>query len=110
VHVDVEIEARRCGVEIRKICPDARVVVFGSSIAESVRRPRDIDLLVVVPRGCDFRRLRREIMAIPRTTWPLDIIVVPGDYLSERLAESGNFYSFVFNEGVELGSQPGLSA
>jgi predicted nucleotidyltransferase len=110
MRVEIKNEAQRCAAEIRKVSPEARVIVFGSSIDENVRNPRDIDLLVVLPKQANFKALRREILAIPRTTWPLDIIVVPDDFLAEKLKASSNFYAFVCNEGIELGTEQKISA
>lgn len=110
MRLEIKNEVWRCASEIRKICPEARVIVFGSSIYEIIRNPRDIDLLVVLPQIENFKALRREILAIPRTTWPLDMIVVPGDYLREKLASTGNFYSFICNEGIEIGTEQKISA
>jgi len=107
---EIQTEGERCALAIRKICPEARVIVFGSSVDDAVISPRDIDLLIVVPTSVDFKATRRKILAIPRTTWPLDIIVVPDDFLTEKLRLSGNFYAFIYNEGVEIGTQQKVSA
>ena len=105
MHPEIRMEIQRCAQEIRKISPNARIFVFGSSIDESVKSPRDIDLLISVPNTESFKELRRRILAIPRTTWPLDIIVVPNEFLDERIRTSGNFYSFVVSEGMEIGQE-----
>ena len=105
MRVEIKNEAQRCAAEIRKVCPDARVIAFGSSIDDNVRNPRDIDLLVVLPQQVDFKTLRSDILAIPRTTWPLDIIVVPDDFLAEKLKASSNFYAFACSEGIEFGTE-----
>jgi hypothetical protein len=107
---EIQTEVQRCALEIKKICPEARIIVFGSSVDEAVLNPRDIDLLIVVPKSVDFKPTRRKILAIPRTTWPLDIVVVPDDFLKEKLRLSGNFYAFICNEGVEIGTQQNVSA
>lgn len=110
MNVEIQTEVERCLVEFRKICSEVRVIVFGSSIDEAVKSPRDIDLLVVVPQSVDFKSTRRRILAITRTTWPLDIVVIPDDFLREKLRASCNFYAFIYNEGVEIGTQQKVSA
>ena len=110
MHPEIRMEIQRCAQEIRKICPDARIFVFGSSIDKSVKNPRDIDLLVSVPNLLPFKALRRRILAIPRTTWPLDITVVPNEFLDERVRTSGNFSSFVVSEGMEIGQEQKIPA
>lgn len=107
-HVRAEIQ--RCVQEIRKICPEARVFVFGSSIDKSVENPKDIDLLVSIPDAEPFKPLRRRILAIPRASWPLDIIVVPSEFLEEKICKSGNFYSFAVSEGIEVGQEQKVTA
>lgn len=106
----IQQEVERCAEEIRKICPDSRIVVFGSAISDNVKNPRDIDLLVIVPNTQTFKQLRRRILAIPRSSWPLDLIVVPSDFFSEKIRQSGNFYAFIYHEGVELGTKQKISA
>lgn len=107
---EIQQEVERCAAEIRIICPDSRIVVFGSAVSDIIKNPRDIDLLVIVPNSQAFRQLRRQILAIPRSSWPLDLIVVPIDFFTEKLRQSGNFYSFVYHEGVELGTKQKISA
>lgn len=107
-HVRAEIQ--RCVQEIRKICPDARIFVFGSCVDKSVENPRDIDLLVIVPDAEPFKPMRRRILAMPRASWPLDIIVVPHEFLEEKIRKSGNFYSFAISEGIEVGQKQKIPA
>lgn len=107
---EIEKEVKRCAGEIRKISPASRVIVFGSSVDEKVRHPRDIDLLVVIPDSEPFKATRRRILSIPRSTWPLDIIVVPSNFLEQKIRESSNFYAFVCQEGTEIGQDPKISA
>lgn len=110
MRAEIRAEAERCAREIQSLCPEARVIVFGSAINEKVRAPRDIDLLVIIPKSDSFERMRRRILAISRTSWPLDIIVVPSDFFDEKISQSGNFYAFIYEEGVELGQKQKVSA
>lgn len=103
-------EINRCAGEIRKICSDARIIVFGSSIDDKVENPRDIDLLVAVPESVHFKQILRRVLAIPRTTWPLDILVVPTEFLEERIRATGNFYFFAVSEGIEIGQNQKIPA
>lgn len=79
MQTDIDNEVKRCAAEIHKISPASRVIVFGSSLDDKVRHPRDIDLLVVIPRSEQLKSVRRKILSIPRNGWPLDIIVLPAD-------------------------------
>lgn len=106
----IRAEIHRCFAEIRKVCPQSRVIVFGSAVDETIENPHDIDLLVIVPRNEDFKVIRRRILGIPRNSWPLDIIVVPDDFFAKKVAETGNFYAFVSDEGVEIDTKKNLSA
>lgn len=105
MHPGIRVEVQLCSQEIRKICPEARIFVFGSSIDKSVENPRDIDLLVSIPDAEQLKPVRRRILAIPRTSWPLDIIVVPFAFLAEKIRVGGNFYSFTVSEGIEVGQE-----
>ncbi len=110
MQAEIQQEVERCAEEIRRICPDSRIVVFGSAISDNVTNPRDIDLLIIVPNSLTFKQIRRKILAIPRSSWPLDLIVVPNDFFTEKLHQSGNFYAFIYHEGVELGTKQKISA
>ena len=107
---EIDKEVKRCAAEIRKISPSSRIIVFGSSIDEKVRHPHDIDLLVVIPVAEPFKVTRRRILSIPRANWPFDIIVVPADFLDEKVRLGGNFYAFVCQEGMELSQDSKISA
>ena len=107
---EIEKEIRRCAAEIRKVSTASRIIVFGSSVDERVRNPRDIDLLVVIPDVEPFKETRRRILSIPRSGWPLDIIVVPAGFLEQKIRESANFYAFVCQEGIEIGQDSKISA
>ncbi|MEY3901059.1 MAG: hypothetical protein RL189_365 [Pseudomonadota bacterium] len=110
MRAEIDKEVKRCAEEIRKVSPSCRIIVFGSSIDEKVRNPRDIDLLVVIPNSEPFKMTRRKILSIPRSSWPLDIIVVPAEFLEGKIQQGGNFYAFVCQEGVELGQDSKISA
>lgn len=110
MRAEIEKEVQRCAAEFRKISPACRVIVFGSSIDEKVKSPRDIDLLVVIPNSEPFKLIRRKLLSIPRSSWPLDIIVVPTDFLEEKVKQTGNFYAFICQEGIEIGQDSKISA
>lgn len=107
---DIDKEVKRCAAEIHKISPASRVIVFGSSLDEKVRNPRDIDLLVVIPTSEPLKSVRRKILSIPRNGWPLDIIVIPADFLEEKIRQGGNFYAFIYQEGREIGQNSKIPA
>ncbi len=98
---DVEQEVRRVVSEIKSICPNSRIYLFGSAVDSNAVNIRDIDFLIEIPDELDFKTTRKRILCeVMRTIWALDIIVVPNSFLKSKLEQGGNFYAFAVQEGI----------
>ena len=69
--------------DIVRLVQPLRVIVFGS-VARGAKRPRDIDLLIVVPRGRDTRADSHKLYSsLTRSGMPIELVVIDEDQFTE---------------------------
>jgi predicted nucleotidyltransferase len=74
-----ETKCKRIAALIVTLVAPRKVIVFGS-VARGAKRPRDIDLLVVMPDGADCRAVAQMLyQTLPRRGSSLDLVVVTED-------------------------------
>ena len=100
---EIEHEVKRVVKEIKQLCSTTSIYLFGSAADNESENIRDLDFLVAIPDTLDFKSYRKKILCqVTRTTWALDLIVVPESFLKEKIALGGNFYAFAVQEGILL--------
>lgn len=87
---------------VEKVQP-VRIILFGSSVRNSVSEPNDFDLLVVMPSGTHRRKIAQYLYkSLIGFRKPCDIIVTTLDDLEKFKDNPGLIYKTILEEGREV--------
>lgn len=89
---------------IRAVEPACQIRVFGSFARDQFTEASDIDIAVILDPG--LRATPKEVRSRlsaggPLSRWPVDLIVLPGEYFQSR-KEGGGVCVDIEQEGIEL--------
>ena len=99
---EVSLELKRIQKIVEQEFPQTQIILFGSAADPQVKNPNDLDILFVLKDEISFKENRNKLLCISRTTWPLDIIVVPRKFFEDKVHDGGNFYAFIDEEGIKI--------
>ncbi len=88
--------------DIVKLVRPLKVIVFGS-VARGAKHPRDIDLLIVTPRGHNPRSTAQMLYSsLVRRGMPINLLVVDEDQFNEQANAEWSVVASAISDGKLL--------